>query len=376
MPVQDKTLHIKSFYGTSIPEAMEMARHELGANALLLQTRNAPPEARHLGEFEVVFGAGPESAAPASTPKPDPAPAGADDLKTWMEEARTLLKRLAQVSRPGRSQYRVVEESLIDAGVEPDLAGEIDEAVRQRASRRSVRAIGSPRPGTDPDDPTLASDVVTEIESRLHVQPDVGRIAAVIGPPGSGKTTTLVKLAITQGLALGRRVRLISADTQRVGGADQLRAFAAILGVPFQAVDSPAVLAHAIDMASGDSQILIDTPGYSVPMLSELGSELAGFLASRQDIDTHLVLTASSQRDVLRNLTAAYQGFQPRKLLFTRLDEVTSYASVFCAAAQQALPLSFFCRGQEIPEDIVPAAKRIVAASLVQQLPLRLQAVA
>jgi len=97
------------------------------------------------------------------------------------------------------------------------------------------------------------------------VAPEIGRVTALIGPPGCGKTTTLVKLAVSQGLARGRAVRLISADTQRIGAAEQLRTYAAILGAPFEAVESAAALAQAIQSAPSSALVLIDTPVTAPP---------------------------------------------------------------------------------------------------------------
>lgn len=374
MPVTDKTQHlyVKSFFATSIPEAMERARQELGPDALLLNSREAPPEARSLGEFEVVFGGSP---VPAAAPSAGAAPVtGVDGLRQQMDEIRALLTRM---TAPGSAGHRaVVEQSLLDAGVEPALAREIDDSVRQRMSKRLVIEFARPRTTPDCDYEAVIHETAEEIRSRFEVAPELGRVTALVGPPGAGKTSTLVKLAIANGLGAGRAVRFISIDTQRIGAAQQLQTYAAILGVPFQAVESTAALAQAIDSAPANALLLIDTPGYSAALLQDLGGDLAGFLSSRQNIDTHLVLTASMRAEDLRNTADRFAIFRPSKLLFTKLDETNAFATIFCEAARQQRPLSFFCQGQCIPEDLEPASKERITESLVRQLPQALQAVA
>ena len=272
-----------------------------------------------------------------------------------------------------RAPDEAVAQSLIDAGVEPALAREIEAEARQRAGL-APGLPGRPAPVHGPQSPMLAA--AEEMSASFAVAPEINRVTALVGPPGCGKTTTLVKIAIAQGLALGRPVRLISTDTQRVGGAEQLRTYAAILGTPFQAVESIAALAHAIEAAPPATLVLIDTPGYSAAMLPDLSGDLAAFLGRRQDIDTHLVLTASMRLEDLYKTAELYDGFRPAKLLFTRLDEASSLAAVFCLAVRRNLPLSFLSTGQSVPEDLEAATKERIVESLVRQLPSTLEAAA
>src|SRR5204863_9058276 len=134
------------------------------------------------------------------------------------------------------------------------------------------------------------------------------RVAVLVGPPGCGKTTSLVKLAVANGVAGRKSVQLISLDHVRVGGADQLRSYAAILGVGFQTVETPAGLAQALEDHRSKSLILIDTPGYSV-LDREGAADLARVLTGRTEIDVHLVLSASMKSAELTRVGEAFESF-------------------------------------------------------------------
>jgi flagellar biosynthesis protein FlhF len=195
------------------------------------------------------------------------------------------------------------------------------------------------------------------MESRFSVQPTLGRnesqtrIVALAGPPGAGKTTTLVKLAVNYGLASRRPVLLLSMDTYRIAAAEQLRSYAAILGVGFQLLETVTSLAQAIEENRGKDLIFIDTPGYAYGDMDSAAG-LARFLATRNDIDTHLVLSSSMKSADLSRMVDTFEIFGPQRLLFTRLDETGSVGPIFNEAVRTGKPLSFFATGQRIPEDM------------------------
>jgi flagellar biosynthesis protein FlhF len=367
---ENGNLFVKSFFAASVRAAMEQAQRELGEDALLLNSRETLPEARHLGEYEVVFGTWPET--PAEEPSEAVPNARVEELHDRIHEIRGMIGRLRPVVAPAppAAAELGVALALIDAGVERELALDLERGIQRRLKGG---AIDITRPHAVPE---LQTATIEELSSRITVQPEIGRITALVGPAGAGKTTTLIKLAIRQCLQKNRPLRLISADTQRIGGADQLRTYANLLGVPFQAVDGSNALAQAIDSTPANTWILIDTPGFSAALQRELGNDLAALLSRRQDIDTHLVLTASMDRTGLAKTAGRFDNFNPRKLIFTRLDEASSTAAVFSEAARAQKPISFLCRGQSIPEDILPASKEPIVDALVSQLPEVLQAVA
>jgi flagellar biosynthesis protein FlhF len=372
---ENQQLQIKSYFAGSVQDAIEFAKSEMGADALLLNSRPAPPEARYLGKYEVVFGRYPERPVTSTPPAMPATPTDVDDLRHRMDDILNLLTRTSGSTDGFRARHPNLVEPLTRAGIEAALAADIEDAVAFRLNQRSgpVTSISRVRKPQEWNPEAVVDEATEEIASRFDVAPSIGRITALVGPPGYGKTTTIVKLAVSQAIAGGNPVRLISADTHRIGGAEQLRTYAAILGVNFQAVENTAALAHAIDTAPPTANILIDTPGMSPSMLSEVGMDLATFLGRRQDIDTHLVLTATANQLVLEKAASRFAVCSPSRLIFTRLDEAETLGALFGLAIRCEKPLSFLCNGQLIPEDIEPASKRQVTDALVRHLPRALK---
>ncbi len=122
-------------------------------------------------------------------------------------------------------------------------------------------------------------------------------------------------------------------------------------------LETTAALAQAIEENRSKDLILIDTPGLGRPDM-DAAAGLARMLATRTDIDTHLVLPASMKPADLARAVDAYEMFGAHKLLFTKLDETGSFGPIFNEAARTGKALSFFTAGQRVPEDLEAATRR------------------
>jgi flagellar biosynthesis protein FlhF len=361
---------LKSFFGNGIKAALDQARQEMGPEAMLVSSRPAPPEARHLGDYEVVVASG--EAAPGATPPPpagrpvppmavqrEPLASGLAQLEKKLDQVAAAITRaaLGDPARGGPVDLPEACAELVRNEVDPELVREV---------ALSLRALG---PGLSRPELDLA--LRAELAGRLKVDPTLGRpdgrprVVALAGPCASGKTTTLVKLAVRYGLGMHRPTQILSMDSYRVGASEQLRSYAAILGVGFQTLETIGALSQALEEHRNKDLILIDTPGYGVRDL-DAAEDLARFLAGRPDIDTHLVLTSSMRSADLTRVVDRFGVFRPSKLVFAKLDETGTFGPILNQVVRTGKPVSFLAAGQQIPEDLEPATLERVSDLLTR----------
>jgi len=359
-------MKLKSFFADTIEEALSLARREMGPESMLVNSKRSNPDARHLGAYEVVVCAdvsrNPGEPRETGRTPPAGAPAQSDKLSRDISDLKQQVERLARsLARSGSGLTGIASHPdlsaafarLADAELDADLAYEALSNIGPSFSPRALRA-------------EIAR--LISINSDLGCAGETARIVALIGPPGAGKTSALVKLAVQYGVASRKPSHILSLDTYRVAAADELKSYAAILGVGCQVLETPAALSQALEEHRHKHLILIDTPGLSRAELD--GQEdLARFLATHPGVDRHLVLPASMRTNDLKRIAEHYSPFQPNKLLFTRLDETSVLGPIVSQSVRMGIPLSFVSRGQRIPEDLEPATQELILDAMLDPMP-------
>jgi len=187
---------------------------------------------------------------------------------------------------------------------------------------------------------------------------------ALVGPTGAGKTTTAAKLAVRRGMFGVARCGLLTIDTYRVGGMEQLATYAELADVPFEVVyDAREVDAAMKRLSPNCDVIIVDTPGRS-PASAELTERWRSLLDTIAPDEVHLVLPASLRADLAVDIGRAYTTSRAHcgatHLLISKLDEVPRERGVTDMALSLEMPTRWVTDGQDVPADLKPGVQRLL----------------
>jgi len=295
--------------------------------------------------------------------EPAPSPELEDGLRRSRSGFMSRLRGLLGGSSISAEDWADAEEALIAGDVGAQLATDVVEGARRRGDAGSAVAA-----------------VREELEKRLVPRDPAWRLTAtngstggpaivlIVGVNGTGKTTTIGKLAHREGAA-GRRVVLAAADTFRAAAAEQLRIWADRSGAEIVShaagADPAAVVYDALDaaVARRADVVIVDTAG-RLHTKSNLMDELAKI---RRVIDrripgaapeTLLVLDATTGQNGLAQAVAFDEAVKLSGIVLTKLDSTSRGGIVFAIEARLGVPVRYAGVGER-PEDLIdfdPAA--------------------
>lgn len=294
-------MRLKSFHAKTMSDAMRMVRQSLGDDAIIVATREEE-------------GGGVRVTAAVEEDDLPPAPSSGG-------------------SRGGRGKAPAKP-------VEPEI--DVGEMVADALQRHGVPAALAEQlidaaSGLDTEDPRLALGSALDSFFTFNPLPD-GRSPvkplALVGPPGSGKTLVAAKLAAR---AVFRKcsVGVITTDTVRAGGVDQLAAFTRLMKLKLATVEDPDALAGAFEVHRRTDLVLVDTAGRN-PFDADDMQDLRAML-SAGEVEPVLVLPAGLDAMEAADMALAFKAVGVRRMLVTRLDMTRRLGSVLAIAARARL---------------------------------------
>ena len=378
-------MNVKRIVATTSREAMRQLRDALGPDAVILSNRavEGGVEVLAMPAEDIAAIAPPVMEAPvhvvsakapvAKKVRRDPEPEPEREPVPEVTIKRRLIERVAMPSEDGtqlaqsvineiKSMQMRLETQLSDMawrdlpGRNPAGAAMMRELLSAGFSATLAREMLDSLPKGDVEQ--AQAWMRNTLMKRLNVMQnetdmlDTGGVFALMGPTGAGKTTTTAKLAARFVVRHGaEKLALLTTDSYRIGGHEQLRIYGKILGVTVHAVRDAADLRLALSELRNKHTVLIDTVGMSqrdqavaeqVEMLCQAGSQIKRLL----------LLNATSHGETLNEVVQAYQTRGLDGCILTKVDEAASLGPALDCAIRHELNVHYLATGQRVPEDL------------------------
>ncbi|CAG4882166.1 Flagellar biosynthesis protein FlhF [Georgfuchsia toluolica] len=373
-------MNIRKVFGTNSREALREVKRLLGAEAAVLSNRTVE------GGVEIVaMAAGdiPDATETRTGVAPQDGvrirevlrPAGQESSVSVQPPAaealaQTLLKELAMMratieqqieglawgEAQRRNPARMLQlRILLEAGLSPALSRKIMDHLPTGLSAGD---------GAEWVQTTIARNLPVAAADEMIT---AGGVYALMGPTGVGKTTTTAKLAARCVVRHGvESLALLTTDSYRVGGQEQLRIYGRILGVSVHAVHDGADFQRTLGELKSKHLVLIDTVGVGQrdQMVGEQLSLLEGGHARRL-----LLLNATSSSQTLDDVMLAYKGSGLYGCIISKLDEAVNVGPVLDTVIRHRMPLHYVANGQRVPEDLHVAQRDDLARRAFKAVP-------
>lgn len=190
------------------------------------------------------------------------------------------------------------------------------------------------------------------------------RAFVLTGPAGGGKTIAVAKLAV-EAVLKKMSVCVITLDTQKAGGVEQLSAFTSVLKIPLKTIKNTAELDLALQAERLKSDlILIDTPAVNPWIVTDMGQ--IAELKQIEGVETLLTMPAGLDSAESGEIADAFSRAGCTRLIATRLDTSRSYGNLLYAAHMGQLSFACFSNTSAVTEPLHALTPKTLAALMAQ----------
>ena len=247
----------------------------------------------------------------------------------------------------------------------------LSQGIEKDTIKKLMKRIAKDLKGLSIGDEEIGSSLAQALEeigvkaSPIGKKGERRKIVTLIGTTGVGKTTTVAKIAAFHLFEMEERVAMISLDDNRIGAVEQLKAYARIMGVQLEFASNHKELKKTVRSLMRNDLILIDTPGMSQKNDNEI-NKLKSLLGKIAPVEAHLLLSATSKYEDVQDVVDRFSVIPFDKMIFTKIDESSTFGSLINAAIRTMTPISYLTNGQQVPEDIEPVSLRKIADILLE----------
>ncbi len=373
-------MQIKKFMAKNIQEALKQVKNELGPEALVISVKNKKINQGPLALLSptmVEVTAARDEAPPV---KPFSPPSrnshyhlpdfkqvsqNAKQMTQTMKKALTSFRTIMNKPSQGpkaKDRVNSLADLLLSIGLQEDITNHIIEVLYQEMpnSEYSYDSFHLER---------LAKDLLQQLiktSGPITLNERKPKFVALVGPTGTGKTTTIAKLSAESHLKRKKKVALITIDTYRIGAMEQLNAYAGIMNIPVKLVSTFEQMRKAMLQYQDQDLVFIDTAGFSHYDREHL-QLLNAFLAQVSHPEIHLTVNVNTNEKELIQISQKFNALNYHSLLFTKLDESAYLGTIFNHMVYTGKPISYLTTGQKVPEDIELATPATITQRLFRK---------
>lgn len=352
-------MKIKKLIANNIKEGKQKVIDELGDDAVILSNRTIidPKSSKELVEIVAAID-DTEQKKPSFEkiilPRTNPTSDKGQDK--FLEATNRIFDEIAEVSNKVSSINEQIKFKFLNTY--PDELryfhkNLIDNEFCDETALNIISEIYRHYPGNDRNliEEHFKSIVTRKINFQGHINKDVKQnIVVFIGPAGSGKTMSLVKMATIAKLAFNSNVSIVSTDTYKVSGLDQLQTYASVAAIPFSKAEDFEELKSVLTHEYNRDIIFIDTIGKSINDEENIiyNRDLVKFTNANH---IYLCLPANLTKKNYHLYIKKYSTINPTGIIATKCDETHAIGQLYEALQSENIPLSYFSTGQMIPEN-------------------------
>ena len=358
-------MQVRKFEATTMRDAISAVKRELGANAVILSTKEIPPADTGMPKlFEVTAAASvsSKSGAEAKPSQTDVSSASASEtlvkinalsenvasakqvrlMESAIYDVKNLVLDLLREHRSNEntpSDLFAIEQSLLASGVDRSATAEL---IRHLASG----ADSGKRLATE-DMQAQYREVASrwlmkrvKIAPKLSNVPGMTNIHVILGTAGSGKSTLVSKIATAVAKKERHSVAIISWDPEKLGGGEQTRIYSKILGIEHISISRAEDLKPAVMKLRNTDLILVDTASRN-PTDTACLVDLEIIKDQGMSLEFHLALSATEKPYLQDRAIRHFSAVGISSVAFMKLDEVPAWGDIFNATCKWSVPVSW-----------------------------------
>lgn len=316
-------MRLRSFHGANLTEAMRQVRDALGDNAIIVATHDN------------------EGSGVRVTAAIDEAPVA----------PIVAAAPVALAENNGSEVIEIIAKALLKHHVPTSLAEKFLASATQFAN----------------DDPVISLAAAFETHLQFAPLPEdkFNKPLVFVGMPGAGKTLCAAKIA-TKSTLNKKQVTVISMDTERAGGIEQLAAFTRLLKTGLMEIEDYHALKDALGIQPKGACVIVDTPGRN-PFDASEKQQLQSIISAGGN-DAILVMPADLEACGAIETANEFKAAGAAKVLFTRLDMTRRIGTILRVAYESKLPLCNYSCSYKVTEPPAPLNSVVLARIVLNSL--------